>query len=118
MDTTAEVVAILSDALDVPVSTEVPMERPRRLVAISLEGCEDDGFFIAPRYSLMCWGQSDVDAHGIAMSALHALTDAAAVHPYLSDVRMETMARDEWGATGQARYQLVIELLFNTDETD
>lgn len=115
MDTVAMVVEILSDELDVPVSTEVPMTRPDRFVLVSLDGDMSDMFILRPRFTLMCWGSSDLDAHGIALSALHALTDAAETHPYLSAVQMQAMARDEWGRDGQARYALQVDLIVNTD---
>lgn len=115
MDTTELVVGILSDALDVPVSTEIPMERPDRLAMVSLDGDSSDDLILRPRYAITCWGASDLDAHGIAISALHALTDAAQDHPYLSHASMESMARDEWGRDGQARYILTVDLTINAD---
>lgn len=117
MDTTATVVGILSDALDCPVSTDIPMRRPSRLVMVALTG--DDGsdeFIFRPIYSITCWGLSDPDAMGIAMSALHALASAAETHPWLSAASMDNLARDEWSGTGQARYVLTVRTVFNTDE--
>lgn len=116
IDTTEIVVGILSDALDVPVSTDVPMNRPDRLVMVALESSEDDAFLLRPTYSLTCWGASDMDAKGIAMSALHALAGAAADHDWLSNVEMDNLTRDEWSGTGQARYVLTARTVFNTDE--
>lgn len=116
IDTTEIVVGILADALDVPVSTDIPMQRPDRLVMVALESEEDDPFLLRPTYSLTCWGMSDVDAKGIAMSALHALADAAATHGWLSHVAMDNLTRDEWSGTGQARYVLTLRMVFNTDE--
>lgn len=114
MDTTAEIVGILADALGCPVSTEIPLQRPSgRYVGVSLDNDMGDMFLMRPRYSLMCWGSSDVDAHGLAVSALHALAGAAGTHPYLSDVSLDSMARDEWGNDGQARYLLTVDCVFN-----
>lgn len=116
IDPTELVVEILSEELDTPVSTEIPLQRPERLIMVNYDGDESDEFILRPRYVLMCWGSSDVDAHGIAISALHALTEAAETDPYLFNVRLESIARDEWGKTGQARYALTVELTINTDE--
>lgn len=116
IDTTEIVVGILADALDVPVSTDIPMRRPERLVMVSLEAEESDGFLLRPTYSLMCWGLTDMDARGIAVSALHALSEAAETHAWLSSVAMDNMARDEWSGNGQARYALTVRMVFNTDE--
>lgn len=116
IDTTEVIVGILADSLDVPVSTDIPMKRPDRLVMVSLESEESDRFILRPTYALTCWGRSDVDARGIAVSALHALVDAAGTHDYLSHVAMENMTRDEWSGTGQARYVLTVRTTINTDE--
>lgn len=121
MDTTAAVVEILSDALAVPVSTEMPREQrtPKamleRYVLVDLSGDQSTPFLLMPRYTLTCWGSSDKDAHGIAMSAVDALREAAQDHPYLSACLLETMSREEWSRSGQARYYVEVDLTFNTD---
>ena len=116
MDTVALVVGVLSDELDVPVSTEVPMTRPQRFALVSLDGDASDPFILRPRFTIMCWGSTDIDAHGIALSALHALADASQTHKYLSAVQLESLARDEWGRDGQARYALQVTCIINIDE--
>lgn len=117
IDTTEIIVGILADALDCPVSTDVPMERPARLAMVSLDGDErSDRFILRPIYSVTCWGTSDRDAKSIALSALHALSDASETHKWLSAVQLDTLARDEWGRNGQARYMLTVQTVFNTDE--
>lgn len=117
LDTTEIVVGILADALDCPVSTEIPPQRPDRAVTVMLESdAGTDIFFLRPTYSITCWGLSDIDAKRIAMAAFYALTDAALTHKWLSSVRMDNLTRDLWTGTGQARYVLTFETLFNTDE--
>ena len=37
-------------------------------------------------------------------------------HPYLSAVQLESLARDEWGRDGQARYALQVVCIINTDQ--
>ena len=113
MDTTATVVGILTDALTVPVGTDIPMQRPTRQVMVMQESDQSDMFLMRPTYAVTCWGTSDMDARGLALSALHALADAAETHPYLSAAVMENLVRDEWGATGQARYVLTVQTIFN-----
>lgn len=113
-DDTALVVGILADALAVPVSTEVPAQRPQRFVMVSLTGDTSDEFIHRVRYGLTVWGESDADAHGLAMSAWHALTDAAQDHDLLSAVGLDSMSRDEWTATGAARYLVQLDLIINT----
>lgn len=113
MDDIAIVVGILTDALSVPVSTEVPAERPQRMVCVSLIADQSDEFIHRPTVALMVWGRSDVDARGLATSAVHALTDAAKTHDLLSSADLQTMSRDEWLRNGQARYLAEIDLTIN-----
>ena len=116
LDSTAIVVAILSEALDVPVSTDIPENRPDRYVMVDLAGDQSTPFVLRPIHSLTCWGATDRDAKSIAMSAVHALSDAALDHPYLSHVSLETMSRDEWAKNGHSRYVAEVQLTINTDE--
>lgn len=116
MDATQLVVSILSDALDVPVLTDIPKDRPQRLVVVDLSGDTSTPFVLTPRYDLTCWGGSDRDAKGIALSAVQALQEAALDHPYLYDVSLETLSREEWSRNGQSRYLAIVGLLINTDE--
>lgn len=116
MDTTDLVVAILGAALDVEVSTEVPEDRPERFVQVDLAGDQSDAFVLRPRYALTCWGATDKDAHSIAVSCVDALREAAMDDDHLSSVAMESMSRDGWGRTGQARYLVEVDLTINTDE--
>lgn len=120
MDATKLVVDILKNALIVPVSTDMPRGEshavPKRYVLVDLAGDQSDEFVLRPRISLTCWGDSDYDARGIAMSAVQALQEAAETHPYLSDVALETMSREEWSRNGQGRYVALLDLTINTDE--
>lgn len=115
MDDIALVVGILQDAFPtVPVSTEVPSTRPTRLITVDLTADASDELMHRPTISLMVWGTSDADAHSLALSALHALSEASMTHDLLSAVSLQTMARDEWSGTGQARYLVQIDLTINT----
>lgn len=121
MDVTALVVGVLSEALDVPVSTESPWKDtntplPKRLVTVDLAGDRSDQFILRPIFQLVCWGATDQEAHGIARACLDALWGAAEDHPYLSACQLESMARDTWAANGQARYIVTVDLTINTDE--
>lgn len=120
MNTTKLVLDVLSDALAVPVSTDMPATRdhvtPSRYVLVDLSGGQSDGIILRPRYDLTCWGTTDRDAHGIAISAVQALQDAALDHPYLSACQLETLSREEWSRNGQGRYLAIVDLVINTDE--
>ena len=116
MDTTKLVVDILSDALRVPVSTDMPSDRAERLVLVDQSGDQSTPFLLMPRYDLTCWGLSDMDAKGIAISAVDALHNAALDHPYLSAVQRETLSREEWSRNGQGRYLAVVDLVINTED--
>lgn len=110
------VVGLLEDALAVPICTDIPRNRPPRMVLVSLDGDASSEFLLKPRVALTCWGTSDRDAHEGALSAVQALQDAALDHPYLSGVDLETMSRDEWSRTGQGRYLAILNLTINVDD--
>lgn len=117
MDCTRLVLDILSDALDVPVSTDMPSDADgRRYVLVSKSGDQSTDFLYRPRYDLMCWGSSDRDAQRLAINAVEALREAAEVDDYLSAVQLETMSREEWSRNGQGRYLAIVDLVINTDE--
>lgn len=114
MDSLEIVVDELSKAFpDVDVSTEVPAERPERLVWVKRDGGGGDEFLDRPRVSLTCYGASDVDAEDICLGCVDALQEAAQVHPYLSHCELETMSRDSWSVDGTARYRAVVDLVVN-----
>lgn len=108
--------SILTESLAVPVSTDVPANRPDRLVTIDLEGDSSTFYVLRPRIALTCWGRSDRDAHGLALSAVQALQEAALDHPYLSDAALETLSREEWSRNGQGRYLALMSLTINVDD--
>lgn len=114
MDDIALVVGVLADALDVPVSTEIPPERPERLITVSLASDSSDTFIHRPTMALTVWGSTDQDAHGLAVSAYHALAEAAQTHELLSSAQLATMSRDEWTRDGQSRYLVEVDLVINT----
>lgn len=118
MDPNALMVDLLADALDgVKVSTEMPTNRPQTsYVGVYRNGGYEGPFLLQPRYDLVCWSDSDKNAYSLAMSAVEALWAAAETHPYLSACQLETLSRDGWSKTGQARYVATVSLLINTDE--
>lgn len=115
LDATPIVLEILRDALAVDVTTDIPKDRPARLVLVDLTGDQSDEFILRPRYALTCWGSSDKDAHGIAISAVEALQEAALDHPLLSSCDLETMSREEWSRNGQSRYMAEVTLIINNE---
>ena len=115
MDPTEIVVGILADAMAVPVSTEMPADRPESYVLVDLAGDQSTPYLLRPRYALTCWGASDEDAHGIALSAVQALQEASMDHDLLSLAQLETMSREEWSRNGQSRYTAIVDLTINTE---
>lgn len=121
MDTTDLIIAALTDALDgIPVSTELPYTanmpqgKPQRYVTVSLEADQSTEFLLQPTYSLTCWGLTDKEAKGIALSCMDALYAASETHPYLSACRLQSLSRDGWGPTAPPRYIALVELIVNT----
>ena len=113
MDAIGLVKTVLTEALEVDVVTDIPRDRPQRLVAIALDGDNSTPYLLRPRILLTCWGRTNHDALGLTLSAIEALEDAACDHPYLSSAELETMSREEWSRDGQARYMAVLELTIN-----
>ena len=116
VDFIAMVREILTDALVVPVMTDIPENRPQRMVMVDLDGDASTPYVLRPRISLTCWGSSDRDALGMATSAVDALREAALDHDLLSAVELESISREEWSRTGQSRYYALLTLVINTDE--
>lgn len=117
MDDTKLVVDILSAAIPVRVTTEVPatMKGPQRLVTVDQMGGSADEFVSRPRYMLTVWGLTDMDAKALALRCVEALWEASEDHPLLSACALESMSRDEWASTGQGRYVAVVDLTINKD---
>lgn len=115
VDSVKLVIDVLAEALAVPVSSDMPAERPEQYVMVSLIGGSATPYLQSPRISLTCWGKNDFDAHGTAMSAVDALWDAAIDHPLLSNCSLESMSRDEWTRNGRSRYVATLELTINCD---
>lgn len=113
MDATAINVAILSEALEVPVCTQVPKDRPARMVCVERSGGSSEDCFDLPEITLLCWGATDAEASGIAITAAHALAEAAQTHDLLSSSELDSMSRDSWSATGEARYRAVLQQVIN-----
>lgn len=113
MDEIELVVSTLSDALDVDVCTDVPPERPDRLVVVALDGYTPDEFLLKPRVALYCYGTSDADAARLALQATKTLQDAALTHPLLSSVEMDTKSGSIWTETGDSYYLAVLDLVIN-----
>ena len=117
MDCIALVVSLLKAATElagVPISTEIPPTRAGRFVVVGLTGDESDLLILRPRVMLTVWGNTDADAHGLAVTAYHVLAEAAQTHDSLSFVELESMSRDEWTANGQSRYAVQLNLTINT----
>lgn len=108
-------VGILKDALEIPVTTEVPANAPDQLVTVALEGDRSTEFLLEPRITLSCWGTTDKEAQSIASACVDAMREAALDHPYLTDVQLETMSRDLWTKAGRSRYYCELNLYINVD---
>ena len=107
---------ILDDALDVPVSTEVPEKRPKRMVIVSLDGDLSDAFFLRPRIGLTCVGLSNLDAFNMSVDAVEALRSSAQTHPYLSSVQLNGKSGDMLDRSGEGIYYALLDMTINTDE--
>ena len=109
-------VGLLAEALETHVSTEVPSDRPERMVVVTLEDDRSDECILRPTIGLICFGTSDLDAHNLSVAAVTALRCAAEDHPYLSAAQLDSREGDRWGRTGEGIYTCIIDLTINTDE--
>ena len=109
-------VGLLAEALDTHVSTEVPQERPERMVVVTLEDDRSDEFILRPVVGLICFGTSDLDAHNLSIAAIAALRMAAYDHPYLSAAQLDNRESDRWGRTGEGICTCLVALTINSDE--
>lgn len=116
-DANAIVRDVLASGLSgVPVSTELPPGRPRGPYAmVSRTGGADGEHLDRPIMAIMCWAGSDAAAYSLAMGCRDALVVAAEEHPLLSAAETISLSRDEWAATGAARYMLEMQLTINKE---
>lgn len=116
MDPVRLAVEILQEGFpNVPVGTEVPNDRPGRLVTVALDSMSTDGLTTVETLGIVCWGLTDPDACGMCARAADLLREAAEEHPFLFAAQLDTMARDLWTATGQSRYIAQVSLFLNED---
>lgn len=114
MDDTALIVAILQDAFDVPVSTEIPPTRPERLLHVNYQCRESDVLLHRGTLYLTAWGRTAVEARGMAETVAYELADVALTHDLLSSASLERIDNDTWSRDGQARCTAEISLVINT----
>lgn len=114
MDAIAVNVAVLAAALpDVDVCTEVPPDRPGRMVVVERTGGAMDTCFDYPEITLTCWGATDQEASALAVAAARALFEAAQTHPLLSSSDMESKSGDDWPQDGTPRHRVVLQQVIN-----
>ena len=97
MDCIELAVGILADALEVPVKTEHPRERPQTFVLVALVGDYSDDFLLRPRIGITVWGETDRAAHTLAMSCVDALRDASLDHATMIPLHFILPACEEAG---------------------
>lgn len=102
----------------VDVSSEMPPgDRPHRParphVQVSQTGGYSTPFMLFPQVSLLCCADTDANASRLATDCIDVLEDAAFEHPLLSAVSVSSKMRDQWTATGAARYEVILDLSVN-----
>lgn len=91
-----KVIDYFADALDVRVASEVPEERPERVLVVTSAGGSFDRFTESPRISLDAWAESDA-------AAASMLADAQSAAAEMPDHIHEVV---RVGGTGQYRVGL------------
>lgn len=101
-------VLALSEALDVPVSTQMPSTRPRRFVLVSRIG-DDQAVFgaLTPRFLIECYAASELDAEELAEKARACWCDFERTKPHgINSARADqNMVRYEDPSVDHHRFQ-------------
>lgn len=105
----ADVIGFLKTNLTVPVSANVPKDRPSRFVTVERTGGPLDTFRDLPQFAVQTWGTSTADASSLA-------DEVRVLLPHL--IELTDVARVQVSSTynfpdpesGQARYQTLVGL--------
>lgn len=94
----------------VKVSADIPRPRPDRFVTVERTGGSATRFLDRPAIVVQCWGTSRLDASNLGLQVRRVLLDVDG----LDDIaKIDVAGLYNWPdkASGQARYQLVANLV-------
>lgn len=111
MDLMGRIVAHMSTALSVPVSTEVPENRPQRFVTLNRNGGSIDRFLEYQRITVDAWDVSDERAAALIGAAIDAAIDMPYRIANVATVDAESAYRSD--IDGAHRWSAVISVLAN-----
>jgi hypothetical protein len=105
----AEIIGWLSQKVAVPVSADVPADKPDRFITIERTGGSRDNHVVdRPNLAIQCWGTSRLDASELAYE-VDAILPSIVEIPQVTHFERDTFYNfpDEHGAP---RYQIVVNL--------
>ncbi|NEG54758.1 hypothetical protein [Bifidobacterium platyrrhinorum] len=92
----------------IPVSTDVPPQRPERFVTVERVGGDETPFTDHPMLAIQCWGTSRMQASFLAQRVKTLLERATRI-PAVARVRIESTLNDPLDEH-TPRYQITAEL--------
>lgn len=109
MDFMKALVKALKAELGVPVSTDVPSERPAEFVTLERTGGQVTMWSDEPSISIRCWAASDAAAYSLASRVCGYINDGARIRrdlPMLAKAEVGSAYRNDDMASGQNRHQV------------
>lgn len=109
MDFMKALVKALKAELGVPVSTDVPSERPAEFCTIERTGGQTTMWADEPSVSIRLWAQSDAAAYALAEKARAYVTSGARVRqdlPMIAKAEIGSAYRNDDLTSGQNRHQV------------
>lgn len=110
MNAEAWLIAHLGGRLGVPAFADVPADRPARFVTVERTGGASDPFRDMPTVAVQCWAGTRHEASEMALAARDACLDYAG-EPGVLRCEVTGICNFPDPDSGQARYQLVAELV-------
>lgn len=110
------IVQYLSCRLDVPVSTDVPPERPARFVTVERTGGTETRFASRPMLAVQAWGGTRTECGNLAHRVRALLMQATSLTE-VADVQILSLSNyPDPGPPASTRYQVVCQLTIQTSE--
>ena len=100
----------LRDALDIPVYTEIPADKPTRYVALEKTGSSLSNHFWTSMYAIQSYGTSLLDAAQINQQVIAAMLAAPDTVDDITRVDLNSDYNYTEPGTAQYRYQAVFDI--------
>lgn len=106
MDAEVTVRQWLASQLSVPVSTEVPANRPAEFVTVERSGGPITDVRDKALLTIECWSTSRTNAGTLAHTVCDSLIAGSISHPQIASADINSIVNNPDPASGQARFQI------------